>query len=107
MCNRKRQRQFLRDLLRSSKAHRQLKIEHCRDADVRFLSECALNLLQGNIPITSKQKQTLSRHKKLLRKLAAPKRTSKYRKKLFGQAGQGFWFALLPAAISALTSLFK
>lgn len=107
MKSRRQQREYLKSLLKCSPQDRKGKVATGRDAEVRFLSECALNLLQGNIPVSASQKRSLCRYKTTLRKVSAPKRSHTYRRKLFSQTGNGFWLALLPAAISAITSLIR
>lgn len=43
---------------------------------LRYLCECVLNILRGNVPLTSKKsKSRLRKHAPLLRKLAAPTRS--------------------------------
>lgn len=107
MKSRKEYSNFLKSLLRCNLKQRRSRLNQCRVADVRFLSECCLNLLRGNIPVNEKQKKTLSRYKNVIRKLSIPRRTTTFRKRVFTQTGNGFWLALLPAAISALTSLIR
>lgn len=59
------------------------------------LSECCLNILKGNVPLSSAQKKRLARHKQGLRTLAK-KGTSVKRRKQILQTG-GF-LPLLPLA---------
>lgn len=66
------------------------------------LSECSLNVLNGNQKISSQCKKLLSKHRGELRKLAAPPRDVSYKRKrkILLQKG-GF---ILPALISSVLS---
>jgi hypothetical protein len=97
---------YLKTLLKCSPCERKSHVLHDRDSNIKFICECALNVLKGNIPITPSQKRALARYKDSLRKLANKRSKIKYKRSLLSQTGNGFWLALLPAAISAITSLF-
>ena len=75
---------------------------------VNCLCECALNILKGHVPLKSRQKKLLCRHKQVLRSLAK-KNISVPRKRKLIQKG-GFLGALigplLGAVIPAISSLF-
>lgn len=71
---------------------------------IKTICECSLNVLKGNIPISRYQKNQLGKHKTLLRKLATKKGSLYQKKRLIIQKG-GFLNILIPAAVSALTSL--
>lgn len=45
-------------------------IKHLSDIQLKIVSELALNLLQGTIPLTDEEKRFLKKYAKLLRKLA-------------------------------------
>ena len=71
---------------------------------INAISECVLNLVAGNIQLSSKQKKKLKKYKKDLRILAT-KTTSKLRKrKILQQKGGG---AFLPFIIPAALSLYQ
>lgn len=82
-------------------------LKKCPIATIKTLCECALNLLQGNIPISNGQKKRLTPHKRSLRKLADKKLPLFKKRALLVQRGDGFLGFLLPAAISALTTLIN
>lgn len=98
---------YLRDLHQCTHQQRKTKMLSSSDAEIKCICECALNILHGNIPVSDRQKRALARYKEPLRKLANKKRTLKFKRKVLHQVGRGFWFSLLPAAISAITSLFS
>lgn len=61
---------------------------------INILSECAINILNGNVPLTPKRKQHLRKFKSNLRQLARKKASVKSRKQVLIQRG-GFLPALL------------
>lgn len=71
---------------------------------VKAVCECSLNVLKGNIPLTSHQKKSLSKYKSTIRKIGSKKGSLFQKKKLIVQKG-GFLNILIPAALSVLTSL--
>lgn len=87
------------------KALRKQLLKKLPPRSVKAICECSLNLLKGNIPISSKQKKSLSKYKTTLRKIGTKKGSLFQKKKLIIQHG-GFLNILLPAAISLLSSLF-
>lgn len=73
---------------------------------VQSICECALNTLKGNVPLKSCQKKTLSRYKRVLRKLVLPKGCWKAKRRILIQHGAGFLPALIaPILGSILTHL--
>ena len=71
---------------------------------VKAICECTLNVLKGNVPLSSYQKKSLSKYKATLRKIGAKKGSLFHKKKLIIQRG-GFLNILIPAALSVLTGL--
>ena len=71
--------------------------------EVNVFCECALNLLKGVVPLNSKQRQRLRKHKNVLRALV-DKKTSGQKKKLILQKG-GFLSALLNPILGILGGL--
>jgi len=89
------------------------KQNHCahllKSADkelVKCLCECVLNVLRGNVPLNSKQKTDLQKHRQQLRQLIAKGSLAK-KKKLLQRGGGVFLPFLLAPIISALGSIFK
>ena len=80
----------------------------CQGPDDLILTLCeiALNVLKGNIPLTSAQYSRLRKEKKIIKLFADPKGPMKRKRKVLTQSG-GFLLPLLGAAIPFLTSLFS
>ena len=72
---------------------------------VLCLCECALNVLNGNVPLSSLQKKKLSKHKSRLRQLVS-KSTPIAKKKTLLKYQKGGWVsALLGPVLGVLGSL--
>ena len=88
-------------LCRCSQKARKGVIEAADKALIDCLSECALNILRGNVVLTEEQKKKLKRHKRKLRALSFKRVPVNYKKEML-QSG-GFLGALLaPLAASVL-----
>ena len=73
---------------------------------VKVLCECSHNVLKGNVPLTTRQKTRLRRHKKTLRDLTGKRRISVDKKKKLLQKG-GFLGALLGPVLGILGGLLN
>lgn len=73
---------------------------------IKTICECCLNVLKGNISLSSRQKKYLRLHKNTLRCLADKKSPICRKRKLIVQKG-GFLNILIPAAISAISGLIN
>ena len=75
---------------------------------IRALEHIIRLFLRGRLKVSKSHFNRLRRHRGKLRQLiyAKPK-TLTYRKKILKQTGGGLLFSLIPAAISALSQLFK
>ena len=82
-------------------------LDHGDHSLVKTLSECALNVLSGNIPISKKHKARLTRHKKRLRTLSAKRTSLKRKRAVLQQQGGNILSVLLPPIITAIKQLFK
>lgn len=80
-------------------------LKNINQEGVKAICECCLNVLHGNIPLTEKQKGSLSKHKNTLRTLARRKVALSQKRKLIVQKG-GFLNILIPTALSVLAQLF-
>ena len=83
------------------------KREYVKKCDKEFIdcvSECAKNVIKGNVPLSPRQKVRLRRDRNNLRSLAI-KKTSLKKKRRILQKG-GFLTALLPPVLAVLGSLF-
>ena len=77
-----------------------------RTCDKEFLyciSECAKNVIKGNVPLTDSQKTTMRRKKNDLRTLSVKKTSLRNRRQIIQK--RGFLTALLPQVLSVRTSL--
>ena len=98
----KKQTDILSYLCRCSQKARNGVIQSADKALIDCLSECALNILHGNVPLTEEQKKKLKRHKRKLRALSFKRVPVNYKKEML-QSG-GFLGALLgPLAATVLT----
>ncbi len=70
---------------------------------LRCLSDCAHNILNGNLPVTPTQLKQLKRHKSTIRNLASKKVALKKKRELI-QSG-GFVSALLTPLLALAVSL--
>ena len=69
--------------------------------EIRAVSECIKNILEGNVPVSNRHLTQMKKYKTLLRSLAKRCYPIKDKKKILKQKG-GFIGALLPIAMSAL-----
>jgi len=103
----RRVRKYLPVLKRIAKLGDKAKRDCVRKCDKEFLdciSECAKNVVKGNVPLTNRQKTRLRRSRNELRALSV-KKTSLRKKRRILQKG-GFLTALLPPVLGILSSLF-
>jgi len=103
----RRVRKYLPVLKRIAKLGDKAKRDYVRKCDKEFLdciSECAKNVVKGNVPLTNRQKTRLRRSRNELRALSV-KKTSLRKKRRILQKG-GFLTALLPPVLGILSSLF-
>ena len=102
----KRFRKYLPVSKRINKLGDKTKCDFVRKCDRGFLdciSECANNVLKGNVPLTDRQKTKLRRSRKDLKALSA-KKTALRKKRHILQRG-GFLTALLPPILGVLANL--
>jgi hypothetical protein len=72
--------------------------------EIGSLLECTLNVCNGNIPLNTRQLNSLKKHKKVIKQLSFGKSKFLHKKKLLVQKG-GFLPAIAAAAISFLGPL--
>ena len=102
----KRVRKYLPVLRRINKLGDKAKRDFVRKCDRGFLdciSECAKNVLKGNVQLTDRQKMKLRRSQNDLRELST-KKTALQNKRRILQKG-GFLTALLPPILGVLANL--
>ena len=74
-------------------------------SELLAIAEICHNLLEGNIVLKKSQKKRLEKYKKVLRKLSQKSTNKNTRKRILQRQQRGFFGALLPVAISALSSI--
>lgn len=74
-------------------------------SELLAISEICHNLLKGNLPLKNLQQKKLEKYKKVLRKLSQRKTNKDTKKRMLQRQQGGFFSALLPVAISALSSI--
>ena len=88
---------FLDALQQVEEKYRKKLIKGATTEQINTISEVALNILQGNVPLKEHHKKKLYQHKKSLRALASKGVSVKQRKKIINQHG-----GMIGAAASAL-----
>jgi len=83
---------------------RKMLLEAASSDEIRSIAECALNVLQNRIRLSSSQKRKLKHHKDTLRYIAKRGTNIKKKRRILQQKG-GFLTSLLPLAVSALSSI--
>lgn len=73
---------------------------------IKCICECSLNILNGNVKLSDKQKKQLRKHKKVLRNLSSRKGGVKQKKKIVQRGGAAFLPALLAPILGGLISKF-
>lgn len=73
---------------------------------IKCICECSLNILNGNLEVTTQQKNKLKKFKKVLRNLSASRGSVKRKKKIIQKGGAAFLPLLLAPIIGELISHF-
>ena len=101
-----RTRKYLPMLKKICKMGDKARRDFVRKCDKEFLyciSECAKNVIKGNVPLSESQKTALRRKKNDLRALSVKKTSLRNRRKIIQKGG--FLTALLPPVLTVLGSL--
>jgi hypothetical protein len=93
----------LRRIHRLSEKNRRACVEKCDRGFLDCLSECAKNVIKGNVPMNDRQLKSLRREKKNLRQLSLKKTSLKKKRKILQKGG--FLGALIPPILSVLGGL--
>ena len=99
-------RKYLSTLKRIWKIGDKARREYVRKCDRNFMdciSECAKNVIKGNVPLSSRQMTQLRRKRYDLRALSKKKTSLRAKRKILQKGG--FLTALLPPILSVLASL--
>lgn len=98
-------RHFLTLLSKSKQKNRRNKlIDVANNNEIKAISECVKNIVEGNVPISSKHLQILKQHKHVLKSIAQRCYPIKKKRELLKQRG-GFLGAILPIALGALSNI--
>lgn len=95
---------FLKVLASCSPKQRKALMQNVSPSLLKCLCECCLNVLKGNVKLTTTQKQSLSRHRKVLREMSDRKVPVKRKKRIVVQKG-GFLPLLLKPILSTLAGI--
>jgi len=99
-------KKYLPVLKRINKLGDKVKRDYVRKCDRGFLdciSECAKNVLKGNVPLSDRQKKKLRRNRKDLRALFVKKTTLRKKRRILQKGG--FLTALLPPILGVLANI--
>ena len=97
---------YLHVLARGSDKQRHGVIQGANKELMNCLCECALNVLNGNIPLKPSEKKKIKKYKRHLRVLSDRKTGAQKKKRVLRQKG-GFLGALLTPVLSALGGLLS
>ena len=98
---------YLQILMKCKPKIRKVILEHGPTDLLLSICESCYNVLKGTIPLSKRQKQRLSRHKKHLTDLANRKVSRLRKRRLLTQKGGNLLAALLPPVLEVLSSLLK
>ena len=82
-------------------------IKNSKANEINSLSEVAFNILNGSLPCTRHRKKNLKKKLHDLRVLGDKKSVNKSKKRVLMKGGGFLLSALIPVAISAITSLLN
>ena len=86
---------------------RQEMLEKASKSLIKIICRCVEDILKGEIPINYDEKDKLVVHKKVMREIADPEKSTKEKKKLIVQHGGNFLLSLVPTVIGALAGMFQ
>ena len=101
-----RMKTYLPVLKRIRRMGEKAKRQYVRKCDTEFVncvSECAKNLIKGNVPLNNRQMTNLRRKRNDLRTLSKKKTSLRTKRKIIQKGG--FLTALLPPVLAVLGSL--
>jgi mannitol/fructose-specific phosphotransferase system IIA component (Ntr-type) len=90
---------------KNNKKRRNQLLSIASPSELLAIAEICHNLLKGNLALKKPQQKKLEKYKKVLRKLSQKSIGKDSRKRLLQRQQGGFFGALLPVAISALSSI--
>jgi len=101
--------EFIKKLGENKKNKKEINhlIKNSKANEINSLSEVALNILNGTLPCTRHRKNILKKKLRDLRLLGDKKTANKSKKRVLMKGGGFLLSALIPVAISAITSLLN
>lgn len=99
---RKHQAEILRSLCYLPKTERFALLRQVDLRLIRLICECSYNVLRGNVPLTSQQKNHLQKHVKQLRLLTRRGDKIEKKRQIIQRGGGGFLPALLIPIVTSL-----
>jgi len=90
---------------KNNKKRRNQLLSIATPSELLAISEICHNLLKGNLPLKKPQQKKLEKYRKVLHKLSQRKTNKDTKKRMLQRQQGGFFGALLPVAISALSSI--
>ena len=101
--------EFIKKLAENKKNKKEINhlIKNSKANEINSLSEVALNILNGTLPCTRHRKKILKKKLRDLRLLGDKKTVNKSKKRVLMKGGGFLLSALIPVAISAITSLLN
>ena len=102
-------REFIKKLGENKKNKKEIihLIKNSKANEINSLSEVAFNILNGSLPCTRHRKKNLKKKLRDLRLLGDKKTANKSKKRVLMKGGGFLLSALIPVAISAITSLLN
>ena len=97
---------FLKKLMEAPVKKRVQIIKRAPSCLIRYLSECALNVLKGNLKLSDDQYVKLKPHKQVLLRVSKPSLSMRERRKILLKKKGGVLPALIPMVLPILGSLF-
>jgi len=94
---------FLKRIRRMADKARREYVKKCDKQFIDCVSECSVNVIKGNVPLTVRQKSALRRRRNDLRALSRRKTSLKAKRKILQKGG--FLGSLLPPVLSLLGGL--
>jgi len=95
---------LLKRIARMKPAKQKAYLKSCENKVINCFSECARNILKGNVHLKCGQFTRLKRYRKNVPKLARRRTSLKIKRRIINQKGR-FALSLLIPAISALRSI--
>ena len=101
--------EFIKKLGENKKNKKEINhlIKNSKANEINSLSEVAFNILNGSLPCTRHRKKILKKKLHDLRVLGDKKTVNKSKKRVLMKGGGFLLSALIPVAISAITSLLN